>query len=302
MIQFACPESGKNLSVKEHLAGKKGKCPHCGAAIAIPGRRPLDPSMFALALQMGGVSMNRPIFWLAILAACLLEPVSAGDDKPIFEKKVHTDAKKNKLPYRLLLPDNYDAKQTYPLILFLHGSGERGTDNDKQLVTGARDLATKKLRKNLPCFVVAPQCSGKEPLDYWLPTVNSGLVLGMLKDLEKRYSIDPKRIYLTGISDGGWGVWRLLALYPDKFAAAVPICGRGNPGDAPTIAKTPVWIFHGAKDDIEPVKSSREMLTALKKAGGNPKYTEYPNEGHFCWGTVYRDPKMFLWMFAQKRK
>ena len=247
--------------------------------------------------------MKRFAFVLATSAAslCLMVQVFAQSEQPTFEKRVFTDAKKNKLPYRLLVPDKYDAKKKYPLVLFLHGAGERGTDNEKQLAT-ARDLATKKLRQNLPCFIVAPQCSNKEPLHYWNRTVTSGLVMGMLKTVEKQYSVDPKRIYATGLSDGGWGVWQLLASYPDKFAAAVPICGKGNPAEAKKFAKVPIWVFHGANDNVEPVKSSRDMVAALKKVGGMPKYTEYADEGHACWNKVYRDPKMFLWMFEQKRE
>lgn len=229
------------------------------------------------------------------------EAVWTGDDKPEYQKKVYADGKNRRLPYRLLEPFGYDKKKTYPLVLFLHGAGERGTDNEKQL-WAARDLATPRPRKDYPCFVAAPQCPGSSVLEYWNATVDSGLVMGLIKELESQYSIDSKRIYITGLSDGGWGVFALLAKYPNRFAAAVPICGGGEPDTAAKFARTPIWVFHGAKDQVEPVKSSRALVAALKQAGGSPKYTEYPNRGHNSWDPAYRDPKLFEWMFSQKRE
>lgn len=240
---------------------------------------------------------------LAVALVCIaaFNPLWADDDKAAWEKKTYADAKKNQLPYRLLAPEKLDAKQTYPLVVFLHGSGSRGTDNEKQLGGAVFQFATKENRKKPPCFVVAPQCSKKEPLDYWAKTVDNGIVMGMIKDVEKNHPIDSKRLYVTGLSDGGWGVWALLEKYPDQLAAAVPVCGRGEPDAARKFANVPIWVFHGAKDNIEPVKSSREMVAALKKVGGSPKYTEYPDEGHNAWDRAYRDAKLFERLFAQKR-
>lgn len=229
------------------------------------------------------------------------EAAWSGNARATFEKKLYTDAKGNQLPYRLLAPDDYDPQTAYPLVLFLHGAGERGADNQRQLWT-ARELATPRPRSSFPCFVAAPQCPGKRPLEYWGPTVDSGLVLGLIKEVEKNCSIDPKRIYITGLSDGGWGVWALLARYPNRFAAAVPICGGGDASAAERFAKVPIWVFHGKKDDVEPVKSSRTMVAALEKAGGTPKYTEYPNVAHNSWDLAYKEPKLFEWLFAQKRE
>jgi predicted peptidase len=247
--------------------------------------------------------MARGKWLLAVLVCCgWLAPGRAEDGKASWERKVYTNTRKEKLPFRLLVPENYNPKHKYPLVVFLHGSGERGTDNNKLLAAGVVVFTGKQNRMKYPCFVVAPQCPGKPPLDYWNPPVDSGLVLGVISDIEKHYCVDAKRIYVTGLSDGGWGIWALLARYPNKFAAAVPICGRGDSNDAPKIAKVPLWVFHGAKDNVEPVKSSREMVAALKKAGGHPKYTEYSNEGHSCWDRAYRDPKLSEWPFAQKRQ
>jgi poly(3-hydroxybutyrate) depolymerase len=215
-----------------------------------------------------------------------------------WEKKTYTNAKGQKMPYRLLPPQGHDPKRAYPLVVFLDGIGSRGTDNEKQLHS-AYQLATTKIRKQYPCFVVAPQCPGGKDLPFWNQCVQAGLVMGVIEEVEKAHRIDPGRLYATGLSDGGWGVWDLLRVHPRKFAAAAPICGRGSPNAAPTFAHVPIWVFHGEKDNV---KWAREMVEALQKAGGRPKYTEYPNAGHHIWGRAYSDPKLFEWLFAQKRK
>src|SRR5262249_42492997 len=154
-----------------------------------------------------------------------------------WEKKTFTNAKKIELPYRLFEPQHRDPKQVYPLVVYLHGAGSRGTDNQKQLGDALFQFTTPEHRKKYPCFVVAPPCSKKQPLDFWAKTVDSGVVMDLIKDLEKNHPIDSKRIYVTGLSDGGWGVWAMLERYPDQLAAAVPICGRGGPDAAAKFAK-----------------------------------------------------------------
>jgi predicted peptidase len=216
-----------------------------------------------------------------------------------WEKKTWTNAKGQRMPYRLLLPERHDPKKAYPLVVFLDGIGSRGTDNEKQLGSASL-LVTTKNRQKYPCFIVAPQCPGGKDFPFWNQGVHSGLVMGVIEDVEKRYRIDSRRIYATGLSDGGFGVWFLLGLYPSRFAAAVPICGLGmRPAGAPRVAHVPLWIFHGEKDRPQPV---REVVAALKKAGGKPKYTEYKNAGHHIWGRAYNEPELFAWLFAQKRK
>lgn len=228
------------------------------------------------------------------------------------DKRTYTDAKGKTLPYRLLKPEEVDAKQKYPLVIFLHGAGERGTDNDKQLVHGVPEFAKPEHRKKYPCFLIAPQCpanvkwvdcdwgalSHKQPGE---PTEPLRQTLELIDAMQKEFPIDPKRIYITGLSMGGYGVWDALARKPELFAAAVPVCGGGDEETAPKIAKVPVWAFHGAKDGaVKPVRS-RNMIEALKKAGGEPKYTEYPTVGHDSWVPAYRDGEMFKWLFDQKR-
>jgi predicted peptidase len=230
----------------------------------------------------------------------------------LLEKKTIPDAKGKTLPYRLLKPDNYDPKQSYPLVVFLHGAGERGTDNDKQLVHGVGDFASAENRQKYPCFLIAPQCPNESKwcevdwgaLSHTMPKEPSEparLTLELIAAMQKDFSIDAKRIYLTGLSMGGYGTWDLLARRPDLFAAGVPICGGGDEATAATIAKIPIWAFHGDKDTAVKVVRSRNMIEALKKADGVPKYTEYPGVGHNSWSKAYSDPEMMKWLFAQKR-
>jgi predicted peptidase len=246
--------------------------------------------------------------WLNLTASKATEKGAEGLRKALprarivrspWEKKAYTNARGQKMPYRLLLPEGHDPKKAYPLIVFLDGIGSRGTDNEKQ-VSGASLLVTKKNRQKHPCFVVAPQCPGGKDFPFWNQGVHSGLVMGVIEDVEKSHRIDPRRIYATGLSDGGFGVWFLIHLYPDRFAAAVPIAGQGlGPKAAPKLTHVPIWSFHGEKDNPRPV---REMMAALEKAGGKPKYTEYKNAGHHIWGRAYNEPELFEWLFAQKRK
>jgi predicted peptidase len=233
---------------------------------------------------------------LIVLPAALRAQAPKEKVAQLLEKKTFEDGSGKVLRYRLLKPENYDPKKNYPLVVFLHGAGERGEDNEKQLVHGVPEFAKGENRKKYPCFLIAPQCpAGKRWSDV------DPLVLGLIAALPKDYSIDPKRIYLTGLSLGGFGTWDLLARRPDLFAAAVPICGGGNAKQAAKFAKIPIWVFHGAKDPAVKVSRSRDMVKALEEAGGHPKYTEYPDQGHASWVPAYRDPEMMKWLFAQKR-
>jgi predicted peptidase len=235
-----------------------------------------------------------------------------ADWKALLEKRVFKDGKAS-LPYRLMKPADYDKASRYPLVVFLHGAGERGTDNDKQLVHGVAEFARAANRKKYPCFLIAPQCpdgkrwvevdwsakSHTQPLE---PSEPARLVLGSIEAVKKEFSIDTKRIYLTGLSMGGFGTWDLLARQPKLFAAAIPICGGGDPATAKKIAKIPIWAFHGDRDGAVIPQRSREMMAALEKAGGKPKYTEYRGVGHDSWTRTYRDPAVLAWLFQQKQK
>ncbi len=235
------------------------------------------------------------------------------DSSKVMEKKTF-EKDKAKLQYRLFVPEGYkDAKDSYPLVVFLHGAGERGDDNTAQLVHGVADFTNPESQKKHPCIVIAPQCPKGE---VWVsgllpqlekksekPKVQAGnLVPPLVEALCKEYRIDKKRIYLTGLSMGGYGTWELLCRNPELFAAGAPICGGGDVKKADKISKIPLWCFHGDKDSAVPVARSREMIEAVKKAGGKPKYTEYEGVNHDSWTRTYRDEKFHEWLFAQKKE
>jgi predicted peptidase len=238
---------------------------------------------------------------VALLPLLALGPVRA--QKPdtewqdLLEKRTF-EGDKGSLPYRLLKPEGYNSKTKYPLLIFLHGAGERGKDNKAQLVHGVVNFASPANRKKYPCFLIAPQC----PTGQFWSGRNTQMVLDLIAALRKEFSIDEKRIYLTGLSMGGYGTWSLLAQKPELFAAGIPICGGGAETDAPTLAKIPIWAFHGDKDTAVKVERSRTMIEAIKKAGGKPKYTEYPGVGHDSWTVTYKNPEVMKWLFAQKKE
>lgn len=234
-----------------------------------------------------------------------------ADAKEVFEPRVFEGAEKQKLKYRLLRPKNYDANKSYPLVLFLHGAGERGDDNAAQLVHGMNDFAKDENREKYPCFVLAPQCPnekrwvevdwGRDAHDLLKePSATMQLVLTLIDSLQNEFSIDKSRLYVTGLSMGGYGTWDVISHYPSKFAAAAPVCGGGDEKQAAKLTKIPIWAFHGDKDTAVKPERSRNMIAAIKKAGGAPKYTEYAGVGHNSWGRAYSDPELMEWMFAQK--
>ncbi len=210
-------------------------------------------------------------------------------------------------------PENVAADETYPLVVFLHGAGERGGDNNAQLIHGVGEFAAPEQRRKYPCFLIAPQCpSGKRWVEvdwsaksHTLPKEPSDpmrATLELIQSLQKELPIDSKRIYVTGLSMGGYGVWDALARKPELFAVGAPVCGGADINTANTIKQIPVWLFHGDQDPAVPVSRSRDMVAALKKAGGEPKYTEYKGIGHNSWDRAYKEEEMFKWLFAQKRK
>ena len=219
------------------------------------------------------------------------------------------------LPYRILVPKDYDPKQKYALILFLHGAGERGDDNEAQLKNGEfLRFVTDEVQAKHPCILVAPQC----PTGGWWADIpgrgkklpprvgNAGsmvsLLLALLDSIEKQYSIDPDRRYVTGLSMGGFGSFALCLARPDYFAAAVPICGGTDVSKAKEIASVAFWVFHGGADPVVKPELSQNAVKALKEAGAEVKYTEYPGVGHNSWSKAYKEPELVDWLFAQKRK
>lgn len=254
------------------------------------------------------MSNNHVMFSLAILAISMSGVSRAATPLPL-EKRVYKDGQGKTLPYRLLAPAQIREGLKYPLVLFLHGAGERGDDNDKQLMHGVAEFVGN--RESYPCFLIAPQCpngkkwvevdwsasSHKQPSE---PSEAGRLALELIESQMKELPVDSKRIYITGLSMGGYGTWDLAARRPDLFAAAVPICGGADETTNGKLVQMPIWAFHGAKDTaVKPIRS-RNMIAALEKAGGKPKYTEYTDVGHNSWDRAYRDPALFAWLFAQK--
>jgi predicted peptidase len=229
-----------------------------------------------------------------------------------FEAGIFQSTSHSSLPYRLLIP-KYDRRTVrYPLVLFLHGSDERGTDNAKQLFVGLNIFADEKKMNEYPCFIAAPQC----PADMkWTdtdwkaerhvispePTPALAMSIELIAALLKQYPVDDKRIYIVGYSMGGFGAWEAIERWPKLFAAAVPVCGGGDESKAYRIIDIPIWAFHGARDRIVRVGQSQNMVHAVVRAGGVPRYTEYPMVNHYCWGLAFSDPRMFEWLFRQKK-
>ena len=277
--------------------------------------------------------------WSTLFACCLLvfmmSSLSAGEDPPkqpdatddaakdprreLFEERTVSDGQGNSLPYRLLLPANYDpnGRQRYPVVLFLHGAGERGSDNQAQLRHGALEFATAERREKYPCYVIVPQCPKDQkwvdvdwdtPADQPIifpeaPGIPLHLAHRAVIELTAEERVDRARIYVTGLSMGGYGTWAAVAYYPDQFSAAIPICGGGDTRLAERYQSIPIWAFHGSDDQAVPVSRSREMIAALTAAGTQPepKYTEYPGVGHNSWTRTYANDQIYEWMFKQSR-
>jgi len=209
-----------------------------------------------------------------------------GQHHQVFAKTV---TKTLKCQYLMFLPDSYGRKQQHwPMILFLHGAGERGSDLEKVKKHGPPKIVENK--KDFPFIVVSPQCL---PGDRW--TKKTEVLIHLLDDIVARYDVDTERIYLTGLSMGGYGTWSLASEYPERFAAIVPICGGGRRFMAMTLKDVPVWAFHGAKDNVVPVKESEEMVNAVNARGGNAILTVYPDAGHDSWTVTYDNPELYDW-------
>ena len=213
------------------------------------------------------------------------------------------DKSGDSLGYRLLKPLDYDSTKRYPLIVCLHHGGAHGRDNIRQLSADPAPFLMEEVnRTRYPAFIFMPQCPQGMGFSgaYGNASVDS-LVFRTIRQLQDRLPIDNKRIYVLGVSGGGYGSWHFISAHPEMFAAAVPICGGGEPKYGPKLVNVPIWAFHGARDKLAPVSHSRDMIAAIRKAGGNPKYTEYEFAGHGIWDNVRKEGIM-EWMFAQHKE
>ena len=219
--------------------------------------------------------------------------VKTGQHAQVLETKA---AATGRIEYWLYIPADYaKAKEPWPLVLFLHGAGERGDNLDKVKVHGPPKLVARG--KPLPFICISPQCPAKS----WWPMETKALV-ALLDEIGATYNVDKDRVYLTGLSMGGFGTWALAIDQPKRFAAIAPICGKGDPKKVAAIKHVPTWVFHGGKDRTVPLKRSEEMVEALKAAGAEPKFTVYPEAGHDSWTKTYEDPEFWKWLLAQRRK
>ena len=241
-------------------------------------------------------------FCLSLALAAALAVSASAQDKHGFVKKTHKNADGSESPYVVFVPHNYDGKTETPVILFLHGAGETKGGKKEPVEVGIGS-AIKKQEKTFPAIVVIPQSEKRT----WRADSDDGKrALAMLDATMKEYKVDAKRQYLTGLSMGGFGTWNIAAAHPDRWAAIAPICGgAGNAeaaaGVAAKIKDIPCWNFHGDADPTVKVELSQTIIAALKKAGGKPKYTEYPKVGHNSWDKAYAEAELFPWMFEQKK-
>lgn len=196
------------------------------------------------------------------------------------------------LDYLIALPEGYEKQEKWPLLLFLHGSGERGSDLNRVKVHGPPKLIEEG--RKLPFIVVSPQCPAETR---WHALELSRL----LDEIVEKYQVDEDRICVTGLSMGGFGTWALATHTPERFAAIVPVCGGGDRQFAKGLKSLPTWVFHGKLDKAVPVERSIEMVEAMKKAGGDPKLTIYPEAGHDSWTETYNSPELYEWILKQKR-
>lgn len=251
--------------------------------------------------------MNRSPFLILAATITLMATMNTPaqpTNRPLLADKLQWKVTQaGELSYLIYLPKDYSATngQHWPLMLFLHGSGERGTDVQRAAIHGPLKLVREG--REFPFIIIAPQCPEKE---LW----QSEPLMQLLDRVAEKYAVDTKRIYLTGLSMGGYGAWALGLRHPEKFAALVPICGGANaidailgPGDkGAAFQSLPIWAFHGAKDDVVPLDESERIVNELKKRGVRDiRLTVYPEAKHDSWSETYQNPELYEWLARQSR-
>jgi len=267
-----------------------------------------DDWIIAIASRWPSGTMHpmRAIFIASILCSC----VALGAQP---EAREWTAPNGTVIKYRWSAPATPEPGKTYPLVLFLHGAGERGNDNIAQIKHGVMPILEGAEKLKQPCFLIAPQCPSDKS---WAPINHQSMrlkeadqpnplldaVLALIDDISKKQPVDVKRFYVTGLSMGGFGTWDLLSRVPGRIAAAVPICGGGDPAQAAKFKDVPIHAFHGEADPVVPVRSTKEMISAVEKAGGKPTATYYPGVQHDSWTQTYNNPELLRWLFDQHQK
>ncbi len=255
---------------------------------------------------------------LLILSFLTLQLSAQAQDRELFERREFT-SEGDTLRYRILYPEGFSEAKEYPLIVFLHGAGERGSDNEAQLTHGSDLFLKPDIRKDFPAVVIFPQAPKD---DYWAkvevdrnktpfefnfkneeePTKALHLVMALLNSFASEDYINKNRIYVGGLSMGGMGTYEILSRMPETFAAAFAICGGADPAIAENYPEGfPIWIFHGEKDDVVPPAWSKTMAREINSHGGNAKLSLYPNDNHNSWDSAFSEPYLLPWLFSNQK-
>lgn len=258
------------------------------------------------------------VFSLIVLNACALRAQQTEPVQDLFSYENHI-VSEDTLNYRLLLPKNFDESKQYPLVLFLHGAGERGSDNNKQLVHGSSLFLNEKARDSFPAILIFPQCP---ETDYWSKvevdrstnpiglnfkyengaTNSMELVMDLMDEMIAKTYVNKKQVYAMGLSMGGMGTFEIISRKPEMFAAAIPICGGGDPESVTEYAKTThLWVFHGAKDNVVDPNLSLQMVSSILSVGGFPKFTLYDFANHNSWDPAFAEPELLKWLFSKTK-
>ena len=253
---------------------------------------------------------------LVTLALFMLQ-VSFAQDKSLFTKEQFIKGG-DTLQYRMLLPENFDPTKEYPVLFFLHGAGERGSDNEAQLMHGGKLFLKPEVRKDFPAIVIFPQCPKN---DFWAnvkfgdgktaerfsfqkggkPGNSMSLLMGLLNKFKSEKFTDNDRFYVGGLSMGAMGTFELLRRKPKAFASAFAICGGDHVENVKKYKKIPLWVFHGGKDTTVPIEKSEIVVNELKRLNGNVKFSVYPEAGHNSWDSAFADPEFLSWLFSFKK-
>lgn len=259
--------------------------------------------------------MKKPLLYILLLT--ILLPAAAGDKVPQvmdeYEKKIYKDSLNFKMPFRILTPSPVVKGQKYPLVIFLHGAGERGDDNESQLTYGAGFFSNPVNTDRYPAYVIFPQCSSRS----WVimdgektfrrgnkvpeESIAEKTLMNLIDNVIRSCPIDESRIYIMGLSMGAIAAYDLVCRYPDRFAAAVPICGAVNPDRLNNAKGVKFMIFHGENDEEVPLVCGREAYKALNSAGATVEYVEFAGVGHECWDDAFNYPTLMSWLFSQQR-
>jgi predicted peptidase len=256
---------------------------------------------------------------LLILSLLTLQFSAEAQDRELFERKEFT-SEGDTLRYRILYPEDFRTDEKYPLIFVLHGAGERGLNNEAQLIHGSSLFLRDSIRKEFPAIVVFPQV---EPQDYWAqvevkrdtfplqfnflntgePTKAMRLLMELSDRLALQKFVDNDKIYVGGLSMGGMGTYEIIYRKPEFFAAAFAICGGADPAIVEKYPLGfPIWIFHGEKDDVVPPDLSKTMARVINSHGGNAKLSLYPDDNHNSWDSAFSEPYLLPWLFSQQKK